>query len=327
MKARTLMIQGTASSVGKSILVTALCRILKQDGYSVAPFKAQNMSSNAFVTLNGGEIGQAQAVQAEAAKIIPTPDMNPVLLKPKADSRSQVIVHGRAMQTVEAVDYYRHTKSLLKAISDSFERLSANYNVVVIEGAGSPAEINLKKHEIVNMRIAKLANAPVLLVGDIDRGGVFAALIGTLQLLDNDEQKMIKGLIINKFRGDLSLLSPGINFLEEYTGKPVLGVIPYFHDIIIPQEDSIYSDERIKDVKSGSPGQEGLDIDTISLTKNNTPVLDICEDYQIPKQEIQESNKVAITTKDEQYDKLANLVRQHLDMQKIYQIIEKGNNE
>ena len=208
MKARTLMIQGTASSVGKSIFVTALCRILKQEGYKVAPFKAQNMALNSFVTRQGGEIGRSQAIQAEAAGIDPSVQMNPVLLKPQADATSQVVVLGQAIKISDAADYYRHNLDLLPAIEESINQLGAEYEIIVIEGAGSPAEINFMDREIANMRIATMASAPVILVGDIDRGGVFASIAGTMQLLPPRQRRLIKGFAINKFRGDISLLKP-----------------------------------------------------------------------------------------------------------------------
>jgi len=238
MAAKTLMIQGTASSVGKSILVTALCRIFKQDGLRVAPFKSQNMTRNIFVTKNGEEMGLAQAVQAEAVGLEPSVDMNPILLKPEANSRSQVLVRGKPAVTLTAGEYGRYTHKLLPVVEEALARLRSAHDIVVIEGAGNPAEINLKENEIVNMRIAKLGEAPVLLVGDIDKGGVFASLIGTLALLDEAERNYIKGFIINKFRGDIALLQPGLGFLEKYTSRPVIGVIPYSHNILIPEEDS-----------------------------------------------------------------------------------------
>lgn len=261
MPARTLMIQGTASSVGKSIMVTALCRILHQDGFRAAPFKAQNMALNSYVTRDGGEIGRAQAVQAEAAGIEPTIDMNPVLLKPEADDRCQVIVLGKVVHNLKAEDYYQYTPHLLKIVEDSLSRLRVDYDIVVMEGAGSPAEINLKKRDIVNMRLARRVSAPVLLVGDIDRGGVFASLVGTLRLLTPRERGLVKGLIINKFRGDPKLLKPGLELLEKHTAKPVLGVIPYFRNITIAQEDSVYLEER----NQQSSAKDALNIAIIRL--------------------------------------------------------------
>jgi len=242
--AKVIMVQGTSSNVGKSVLVAALCRIFKQDGYRVAPFKAQNMALNAFVTPEGGEIGRAQAMQAEASGIAPSIHMNPVLLKPEANSRAQIIVQGRVFDTSSAKDYYNYTMSLVDKVKESLGFLRSQYDIVVIEGAGSPAEINLKAREIANMRIAKLAKAPVLLVGDIDRGGVYAFLVGTLELLDEEERKLVKGFIINKFRGDISLIKDANDFLEERTKLPILGVVPYFRDILLAQEDSVYLDER-----------------------------------------------------------------------------------
>jgi adenosylcobyric acid synthase len=252
MKARTLMIQGTASSVGKSILVAAFCRIFYRNGYKVTPFKAQNMALNSFVTREGGEIGRAQAVQAEAAGIEPSVHMNPVLLKPEADAYSQIIVQGKVVASMEAGKYYEYTHTLLDKIEESLNTLRAKYDLVIIEGAGSPAEINLKKREIANMRVARMANAPVLLVGDIDRGGVFASLVGTMTLLSKQERMFIQGIIINKFRGNLDLLKPGLEALEKRVHKPVLGVIPYIRNINIAQEDSVFLDERLAPSSNGA---------------------------------------------------------------------------
>lgn len=233
------MVQGTGSYVGKSVIVSALCRIFKQDGFRVAPFKAQNMALNSFVTREGGEMGRAQVAQAEAAGIEPSIDMNPILLKPSGDVKAQVIVRGKPIGNMSGKEYYRHRPKLLKIIKESFQRLSNNYDIIVIEGAGSPAEVNLRKNDLVNMQMAKIANCPVILVGDINVGGVFAWLVGTLELLTATERKRIKGVIINKFRGDINILKPGLDFLEKKIKKPMLGVIPYFHDISIPEEDSI----------------------------------------------------------------------------------------
>ncbi len=237
--AKLLMLQGTASSVGKSLLVAALCRILRQNGYRVAPFKAQNMSNNSFVTRNGGEMGRAQVVQAQAAGIEPHVDMNPILLKPEAEARSQVVLLGKAQTTLSAREYYRIKPELQPITLAALERLRSAHDVVVIEGAGSPAEINLRRHDIVNMGLACAVQAPVLLVGDIDRGGVFAHLVGTLELLEAEERALVKGTIINKFRGDPGLLDDGLRFLEDRTGIPVLGVVPHLPHHGLPEEDSV----------------------------------------------------------------------------------------
>lgn len=236
--AKAIMVQGTASNAGKSILCAGLCRIFAQDGYKVAPFKSQNMALNSAITKEGLEMGRAQVVQAQAAGVTPTADMNPILLKPTSNVGSQVIVRGVPRCTMGAVDYYKYKKELLPDIMESYRRLNEQYDIIVIEGAGSPAEINLKADDFVNMGMAKLADAPVLLCGDIDRGGVFAALYGTVKLLDEDEQQRIKGLLINKFRGDVEILRPGLSQLEELTGKKVLGVVPML-DIDIDDEDSL----------------------------------------------------------------------------------------
>ena len=237
--AKVIMVQGTSSHAGKSILATALCRIFAQDGYQVAPFKAQNMSLNSYVTPDGGEIGRSQAVQAAAALVEPKVEMNPVLLKPEAEARSQVVVMGRPRAVQSAREYHTMKPAIWEEVTSALDTLREEYDVVVIEGAGSPAEINLKDSDIVNMRVARYAQAPVLLVGDIDRGGVFAQLVGTMVLLDPEEQALVKGHVINKFRGDPSLLTSGLDFLEERTGVPVAGVIPYYFDIHVPEEDSL----------------------------------------------------------------------------------------
>ncbi|HZS57875.1 MAG TPA: cobyric acid synthase [Gemmatimonadaceae bacterium] len=234
-----LMIQGTASHVGKSTLVAALCRIASNAGYRVAPFKAQNMSLNATVTPDGGEIGRAQYTQAEAARVVPTVQMNPILLKPTDDQRSQVIVLGRAIGAERAAEYFERRDSLWPIICESLDALVSSHDLVVVEGAGSPAEINLASREIVNMRVAVHANAPVVLVGDIERGGVFASLYGTVALLDDAERNLIRGFVINKFRGDPSLIEPGPTMLAERTGIPTLGVIPYMADLGLPEEDTL----------------------------------------------------------------------------------------
>jgi adenosylcobyric acid synthase len=268
------MVQGTGSSVGKSIIVAGLCRIFCQDGWHVAPFKSQNMALNSFVTKDGKEMGRAQVVQAQAAGVEPDVDMNPILLKPEADAKSQVVVFGKPAMTVKATEYYKYTPSLLRIALQALERLRTGYEIVVIEGAGSPAEINLREREIANMRIAREVHAPVLLVGDIDRGGVFASLVGTLALLEQEEKALVKGFIINKFRGDIRILQPGLEQLERLTGLPVLGVVPYFRGFVVPEEDDIY-----RDIGSAG-GSHSLRIAVIHL-----PHISNSTDFEVLQQE------------------------------------------
>ncbi len=246
--ARVIMIQGTMSSAGKSFLVAGLCRIFKQDGYRVAPFKSQNMALNSYITDEGFEMGRAQVMQAEAAGIRPMVCMNPILLKPTNDTGSQVIVNGEVIGNMAAKDYFRYKTSLIPDIKNAFKELEKYADIIVIEGAGSPAEINLKENDIVNMGMAQMVDAPVLLVGDIDRGGVFAQLLGTLMLLTDEEKARVKGLIINKFRGDKSILDPGIDMLEDKGQVKVTGVVPYM-DIALEDEDSLT--DRFEKKKDG----------------------------------------------------------------------------
>lgn len=236
--AKNIMIQGTMSNAGKSLLAAGLCRIFKQDGYKVAPFKSQNMALNSFITRDGSEMGRAQVVQAEAAGIAPDVRMNPILLKPTTDVGSQVIVNGEVQGNMRAMEYYRRKRDYIPAVLEAYNSLAAEYDIIVIEGAGSPAEINLKQEDIVNMGLAKLVDAPVLLVGDIDRGGVFAQLYGTVALLEPEERARVKGTVVNKFRGDRAILEPGIQILEQLCGVPVAGVVPYTH-VDIDDEDSL----------------------------------------------------------------------------------------
>ena len=236
--AKNIMIQGTMSNAGKSLIAAGLCRIFKQDGYKVAPFKSQNMALNSFITADGKEMGRAQVVQAQAAGIAPDVRMNPILLKPTTDVGSQVIVNGVVQGNMRAMEYYRRKREFLPAVLEAYHALEQEFDIIVIEGAGSPAEINLKSEDIVNMGLAKLVDAPVLLVGDIDRGGVFAQLYGTIALLEPEEKKRVKGTIVNKFRGDRAILQPGIDILERICSVPVAGVVPYAH-LDIDDEDSL----------------------------------------------------------------------------------------
>lgn len=252
MKTKVIMVQGTMSNVGKSLLAGGLCRIFKQDGYRVAPFKSQNMALNSFVTKDGLELGRAQAMQAECAGIEPSVYMNPILLKPTNDIGSQVIVNGEVVGNMAAREYFKYKKKLIPDIMTAFHELEKQADIIVVEGAGSPAEINLKSEDIVNMGLAELIDAPVLLIGDIDRGGVFAQLLGTLELLEEKERARVKGLIINKFRGDKSLLDSGIDMLEDMGHVPVIGTVPYTR-LLIDEEDSLserLSNDRYNDVSA-----------------------------------------------------------------------------
>ena len=273
--AKTIMIQGTMSNAGKSLLAAGLCRIFRQDGYRVAPFKSQNMALNSYATREGLEMGRAQVVQAEAAGIEPVVAMNPILLKPTDEEGSQVIVNGRSIGNMKARDYFAFKTQLIPTIKEAFRSLEETADIIVIEGAGSPAEINLKENDIVNMGMAAMVDAPVLLVGDIDRGGVFAQLLGTVMLLEEDEKERIGGLIINKFRGDASLLDSGIDMLEERGGIPVVGVVPYM-DIKVEDEDSLSERLRVRKCDAA------VDIAVIRLPKiSNFSDFDVFE--QIPE--------------------------------------------
>jgi len=243
--AYTLMVQGTTSDAGKSVLVAGLCRVLANRGKAVAPFKPQNMALNSAVTVDGGEIGRAQALQAQACFLDAHSDMNPVLLKPSSDIGAQVIIHGKALSHLDARQFHDYKKFAMGAVLESHQRLSDQFQYIIVEGAGSPAEINLRHNDIANMGFAEAVDCPVILIADIDRGGVFAHLIGTLNLLSESEQQRIVGFVINKFRGDLSLLQSGLDFLEERTGKPVLGVLPYIQGMYLDAEDAINSEQLV----------------------------------------------------------------------------------
>ena len=261
MTARTLMVQGTASSVGKSLMVAALCRIFRDRGLRVAPFKSQNMALNSAVTADGHEIGRAQAVQARAAGVAPTVHMNPILLKPETDMRAQVVLRGKPIGSMRFGEYHERRPELVAAIRESLATLRAAYDVVVIEGAGSPAEINLKDRDIVNGFVAEMADAPVLLVGDIDRGGVFASLYGTVALLDDAERARIRGFIINKFRGEYDILAPALPMIEARLGLPVLGVVPFLRELRLPEEDGMSLEDRA----AGAPEAHQIEVAVVAL--------------------------------------------------------------
>lgn len=243
----TLMVQGTTSDAGKSVLVAGLCRVLIRKGVKVAPFKPQNMALNSAVTADGGEIGRAQAVQAQACGLEPRIDMNPVLLKPNSDTGAQVIIQGHAVTEMDAVSYHGYKATAMEAVLDSFDRLQSEFDVVMVEGAGSPAEINLRDNDIANMGFAEKVDCPVILVADIDRGGVFAHLVGTLELLSPSEQDRVMGFVINRFRGDVGILQPGLDWLEERTGKPVLGVLPFLKGFHLEAEDAVVGQQELDD--------------------------------------------------------------------------------
>jgi len=266
---KNIMLQGTSSSVGKTILTAALCRIFKQDGFKVAPFKSQNMTSNSFIINNGKEMAGSQVIQAEAAGIEARVEMNPILLKPISDSKSQVIINGVLNSDMPAALYQDKKAELKKIIKEAYDSLSSTFDVLVIEGAGSPAEINLNKNDIVNMGLANLVDAPVILIGDIDRGGIFASIYGTIMLLNEDERNRIKGFIVNKFRGDVEILKPGIKMLEDLVNKPCLGVIPYF-EINIEDEDSLIDPEaapRRKEIKEKASTEDYKKIKELEYEK------------------------------------------------------------
>ncbi|MCE5242137.1 MAG: cobyric acid synthase [Syntrophobacteraceae bacterium] len=261
---KSLMFLGTGSDVGKSVLVAAFCRILKQDGFRVAPFKAQNMALNSYITPDGGEMGRAQVVQAEAAGIEPHVDMNPILLKPTSQMGSQVILRGRAVGNYAAADYYRYKKDLVSLVRESYENLARQYDVILLEGAGGAVELNLKPHDLVNLSMAEMADAPCILVGDIDRGGIFAALLGSFTLMEPHERERILGFMVNKFRGDPRLFESGVEILQTRSDRPVLGVIPYFDHISIQEEDSVALGRRMKDAPD-APSEDVLSVGVVRL--------------------------------------------------------------
>ncbi|MBW1646447.1 MAG: cobyric acid synthase [Deltaproteobacteria bacterium] len=317
-RARLLMVQGTGSNVGKSVLVAGLCRHFVRQGLKVAPFKAQNMALNSFITGEGHEMGRAQAVQAEACRLAPQVDMNPVLIKPNSDVGAQVIIHGVPVGNMSALSYHRYKEKAWPAVLASFERLAAAYDLIVIEGAGSPAEINLREHDIVNMGLALAVQAPVLLVGDIDKGGVFAAFVGTLALLAPAEKQLVKGLIINKFRGDRRLLEPGLAPIAARCGVPFVGVVPHFRDLYLPEEDGVAVESYGRGLDGGrEPAAATLAVAVIKLPHiaNFTdfdPLLheaDVRLDYLLPEDELSGYDLVILPGSKNTIDDLLTLKR------------------
>ncbi len=278
LTAKAIMFLGTGSDVGKSIAATAFCRIFKRRGFKVAPFKAQNMSNNSYVTVEGGEIGRAQVVQAEAAGVLPSVHMNPILLKPSTESGSQIILHGEVFGNMNASAYHDFKPRLKKGVMESYRRLDREYEIIVMEGAGSCCEMNLKENDLVNFPMAKAVGAPCILVADIDRGGVFAQIIGSYNLMTRKQKGLITGFLINKFRGDPGLFSSGIEYIEKKTGKPVLGLVPFFQDIIIDSEDSVTVQEDKQVIKSVGPG-------TLNVAVVKLPSISNFTDIEILKRE------------------------------------------
>ncbi|RKX97939.1 MAG: cobyric acid synthase CobQ, partial [Spirochaetes bacterium] len=285
-----IMFLGTSSDAGKTIIAAGFCRILKNLGYRVCPFKAQNMALNSYVTMNGDEMGRSQALQAIACGILPSSDMNPVLIKPSSDMKSQIILQGKVLNNFTAQQYYENISTILPKVIESYNRLKKNYNAIVIEGAGSAAELNLKNRDIVNMSMARIAGAPAVLIADIDRGGVFASIYGTIKLLNKKERRHIIGIIINKFRGDISIFQEGINIIERITGKKVFGILPYSPDLNLPEEDSVALCKRVRGLpKPNAPLQIGVirlpyisnytDFDPLELEKDvSLTYIDIPQD-------------------------------------------------
>jgi adenosylcobyric acid synthase len=313
--AKVLMVQGTGSDVGKSVLVAGLCRVLAQDGVRVAPFKPQNMALNSFITADGGEMGRAQVVQAEAAGVAPHADMNPVLLKPTTDVGAQVILQGKVHGNMKALEYHAFKKIARDVVFDSFRRLAGRYDVILAEGAGSPAEINLREGDIANMGFALEIGCPVLLVGDIDKGGVFASLVGTLELIAPEERELIRGFVINKFRGDASLLTPAFEAITGRTGRPFLGVVPYFRDIFVQEEDGLHREALRARSRAGKIRVAVVVPDRISNFTDFDPFLgepDVSLDFVRPGERLGRADLVILPGSKNTLDDLEGLRRSGL---------------